>query len=265
MKHNSRTFYHYLKLEGIKAFKLSDMEGYFREDYPKAYQIMNTLVRQEVITKLKNGFFAVNSIPGDKALPNWHLIAQAFMKPKPFYMAFATALEIHNLTTQPIHKEYIVSPLRIIPKAQLIHTIPIEVVTLSETKFFGFEAAWVTNYDKVMCSTIEKTIIDCIAYPQYAGGLEGIIKAIDMAKEKIKPNVLIDYALRYKTQAVSKRLGFLLEHMQLYVVEQRILHQNISAAYTKLDPSLNTSGTFHNMWRIEDNVGIEEIIRTIDS
>lgn len=264
MKDN-RTFYSYLQQQDIKVFKTSQIGSYFGKLDDSVYKIIDTMVGQGVLYKLRKGLYAVNSIPGQPSMPNWHLIAEAMVYPNPYYVAFGSALEIHNLTTQPLLREYIVSDKRMLPKVQMISNIPFEMVTMASHKFYGFKKTWITNFDKVMCSDIEKTIIDCLAAPQYAGGMEGIIKAIDMAKDKIKPNVLVDYAFRYKTQAVVKRLGYLLQTLSLFPTEQNILQHHISKAYTKLDPSIKTSGRFISQWHIEDNVNIHDIVQTINT
>ncbi|HMS44128.1 MAG TPA: hypothetical protein PKE69_28130, partial [Pyrinomonadaceae bacterium] len=51
--------------------------------------------------------------------------------------------------------------------------------------------------------------------PQYAGGITEIAKAIHKSKDKIYYPKLLDYAKRFNSQAVIKRLGFLLELLEI--------------------------------------------------
>jgi predicted transcriptional regulator of viral defense system len=51
--------------------------------------------------------------------------------------------------------------------------------------------------------------------PDYAGGIVEVARAIYISKEKIKFDTLLDYTKKFKSQAVIKRLGFLLELLEI--------------------------------------------------
>lgn len=267
MKNNSFDFLDYLIKYKLDVFSSSQVAPYFGTMDTKAYVMMEDLVRRGWLTKLKKGLYARNpqEKKGSVYIPSWHKVAEGLVYPKDYYIGFYSALQIHDLITQPILKEYIVSQKRISPKIQFIHGIEFEIIYFKDDRFFGYKKTWINDHDKVYCSDLEKTVIDCLYQPQYAGGLEGILKAIDKAKDKIKPNVLIEYAIRFKVQAVLKRLGYVLDHLKLYQTEQNILQELITDAYTKLDPSLKIKGVFHRKWRIEDNVDIRDVLQTIDT
>ncbi len=267
IKNNIAQFLTYLIDENLEVFTIAQVTPFFKELRKADYEFIENLARTGRLIKLKNGLYARNlSISVDnKLLPNWHKVAASLVYPKEYYIGFYSALQIHDLITQPALREYIVTKKQVVPKIQLIHNIPFEIICMKPDRFFGYKKTWINDYDKVYCSDLEKTIIDCLHEPQYAGGLEGIIKAIYKAREKIKPNVLIDYALQFKVQAVMKRLGYVLEKLNLFPTEQRILNKLITASYTKLDPSIKIKGRFNSKWRIEDNVDFDDLKQTIDT
>lgn len=268
MYNNKNKFLSFLKDQNLDVFSLSQLTSFFGKTMAKAdYEFIENLARQGVLTQLRSSLYAVNphTVVGLIHLPNWHKVAVALVHPKDHYIGYYSALQIHELVTQPALREYIVVKEQFYPKVRNIAGIPFEVISTKENRFFGFRKHWINDHDKVYCSDIEKTIIDCIYKPQYAGGLEGIIKAIDKAKNKIKPSLLVEYAIQLKVQAVLKRLGYILESMGLYPTEQNILNQLISEAYTKLDPSLKIKGRFNRKWRIEDNVDLEDILQTTNT
>jgi len=265
MKSNQTEFLNYLSDKKLEVFSPEMVEPFFGKLDNGAYKFLDSLAKRGVLTNLKKGLYARNPERNIDLvhIPNWHLVASALVHPKEYYIAYGSALQIHELITQPALKEYVVIKKRIQPKLQLIKGIPFELILAKSEHFFGFKKTWINDHDKVYCSDLEKTIIDCLYRPQYAGGLEGIVKAIDTARKKIRPNVLLEYAVTFKVQVVMKRLGFLLDKMNLYQTEQNILNQLITASYTKLDPSIKLKGRFHRKWRIEDNVDFDDIIQTI--
>ena len=44
---------------------------------------------------------------------------------------------------------------------------------------------WIDGFNKVPCSDLEKTFIDCLYKPDYAGGITEIAKAFLNAKKKL--------------------------------------------------------------------------------
>lgn len=264
---NSILLLDFLNKENLEVFSPEQLHDHYGVIETKVYVQLESMVKQGWLTKLKKGLYARNPMShrGKIYMPNWHKVADGLMQARPYYIGFYSALQIHDLITQPALKEYIISPVRIQPKKQDIQGVPFEIIYFKDDRFFGHKKTWINDYDKVYCSDIEKTIIDCIAKPQYGGGLEGIVKAIDKARDQIKPNVLVEYTIQFKAQVIMKRLGYILDKMKLYPTEQNILQHLITDAYTKLDPSLKTNGRFHRKWRIEDNVGIEDVLQTIDT
>ncbi len=265
MKHNGRALIDFLYREQLEVFRPEDLEGFLGKLEPGAYVMLDELVKRGSLTKLKQGLYACNppGARGEAFMPNWHKVAAAWMQPRPYYIGYYSALQIHNLITQPSLKEYILSPQRVQPREVLMQGVPFEVMYLKPERFFGYKKTWINDHDKVYCSDIEKTLIDCLDRPQHAGGMEGIVKALDMAAKSIQPTKLLEYAERFQVQAVMKRMGFILEAMGLFPEVQEKLQVPLSESYTPLDPSIKLKGRFHRHWRIEDNIGLGDVLQTI--
>jgi predicted transcriptional regulator of viral defense system len=60
----------------------------------------------------------------------------------------------------------------------------------------------------VHCSDLEKTIVDCLFKPDYAGGIVEIAKAIHETRDKINFKKLLNYTKKFKSQAVVKDWDF---------------------------------------------------------
>ena len=118
---------------------------------------------------------------------------------------------------------------------------------------------WVDSFNKVQCSDLEKTIVDCLFKPDYAGGIVEVARAIYISKEKIKFDTLFDYTQKFKSQAVIKRLGFLLELLEINNNITDKLQKAKTASYILLDTELPKSGKLISRWSIQQNLETETI------
>lgn len=110
-----------------------------------------------------------------------------------------------------------------------------------------------------MCSDLEKTIIDCLFKPDYAGGIVEIARAIYVSKDKIKYDKLLEYAQKFNSQAVLKRLGFLLETLEIDSGITERLQKAKTASYVLLDTELPKSGKMISRWSVQQNLETETI------
>ncbi len=198
-------------------------------------------------------------------MPDWHIIAEHLVKDADYYIGYYSALQIHNLITQPSLKEQIVVSKQIRPSVLKIKDIPFQFIYHNSDHFFGVKKVWIDNFNKVNCSDLEKTIIDCLYRPDYAGGIVEISKAIYQSKEIIKFETLYEYARRFDTYAVIKRLGFLLEALSIEtpIIEPLLKLQNKSCVL--LDPALPATGNRDNKWQIQQNIDMDTILSSIYS
>jgi predicted transcriptional regulator of viral defense system len=230
-------------------------------------QLLSDMVKRGLLIRLKGGLF--NVIPYEKDsniyFPNWHLAAEAMVKPANYYIGFYSALDIHGLITQPSLVEQIVTERQVYPKHQEIKKVSFEFITLSPKRFFGYNKTWIDDYNKVSCSDIEKTIIDCLYLPGYANGISEILKAIYAGKNKIDPGKMLTYLEKFGSIPVYKRLGFILMHLNLMPELVNSIRQHTGKSYTLLDSSLPNKGEYNAEWKITDNTGIESILNSLST
>ena len=110
-----------------------------------------------------------------------------------------------------------------------------------------------------MCSDLEKTIVDCLFKPNYSGGIVEIASAIYSSRDKIKYNALLEYTKRFDSQAVLKRLGFLLELLEIKTNIIDELLKLKTASYITLDTELPKTGKRISRWSILQNLDSETI------
>lgn len=192
-------------------------------------------------------------------MPDWHLAAECLVSGNEYYIGYYSALEILDLITQPSLKEQIVVSKQIRPSTINIKNVPFQFIFHNEHHFFGYKETWIDSYNKVLCSNLEKTIIDCLFKPAYAGGIVEIAKAIFMSKNQLNFKKLLEYLNKFKSQAVIKRLGFILELLDIKNSIVNELLQMKTSSYVLLDTELPKKGKLVNRWSIQQNIESETI------
>ncbi|MEI6882384.1 MAG: transcriptional regulator [Bacteroidota bacterium] len=192
-------------------------------------------------------------------MPDWHLIAAHLVNNANHYIGYYSALQIHNLITQPSLKEQIVVSKQIRPSELKIKDVSFQFIYHNEKHFFGAKKIWIDSFTKVLCSDLEKTFIDCLFKPDYAGGIVEVARAIYTSKDKIKFGLLLEYAMKFNSQAVIKRLGFILEMLDINTKIITDLQKLKTASYVLLDTELPKKGKRNSRWSIQQNLETKTI------
>lgn len=242
-------------------FSLVDADRYLPELAGNPIRIhLKRMTDEGLIMRVRDGIYYIIPFEQDSEtfMPDWHLLAEPLVGQN-FYIGYYSALQIHQLITQPSLKEQIVVNKQIKPKEKEIKGVKFQFIYHNEKHFFGYKKIWIDYFNKVYCSDLEKTIIDCLYKPDYAGGIVEIAKAIFIVKEKIKYDTLLIYALQFDTQVVIKRLGYLLELLQIDTSIIETLQKNRSNAVALLDTEAPKNGKILSRWNIQQNIEIETI------
>ena len=219
-------------------------------------ELLSDMVRRGLLMRLKKGMYHIIPYEQDAEafMPDWHLVASHLAKETKHYIGYYSALQIHNLITQPSLKEQIVVAKQMRPSTLQIKQTTFQFIYHNEKHFFGSKKIWIDSYHKVECSDLEKTFVDCLFKPEYAGGIVEIGKALHSSKDKIKFDKLLEYTQRFGSQAVIKRLGFLLETLEIKSGITSKLQKVKTPSYILLDTELPKSGKMTSRWSIQQNL-----------
>ena len=224
-------------------------------------ELLSDMVRRGLLMRLKRGLYYL--IPykqdPDTFMPDWHLLADPLTKGTDHYIGYYSALQIHNLITQPSLKEQIVVAKQLRPTRIEIKGISFQFIYHNSEHFFGAKKTWIDSFHKVLCSDLEKTFVDCLFRPDYAGGIVEIARALYISKDKLKFNKLLEYTEKFNSQAVIKRLGFLLEILDINTDIIKKLQELKTASYVILDTELPKQGKRISSWSIQQNLETETI------
>lgn len=224
-------------------------------------ELLSDMTRRGLLMRVKRGLYYIIPYEQDAEtfMPDWHLLAEYLVQDAEHYIGYYSALQIHNLITQPSLKEQIVVSKQIRPSTIKIKEVPFQFIYHNEKHFFGTKKMWVDNFNKVACSNLEKTIIDCLFKPDYAGGIVEIARVIYISSDKIRFNVLMEYAFKFNSQAVIKRLGFILELLEIKTSIIDDLQKIRTDSIVLLDTELPKTGKIKTKWSIQQNIETETI------
>lgn len=219
-------------------------------------ELLSDMTRRGLLMRIKNGLYYIIPFDQDPELfmPDWHLLAEPLVKGTPYYIGYYSALQIHELTTQPSQTEYIVVNHQIKPAITKVKDTSFQFVYHNDKHFFGSKETWIDSFHKVSCSDLEKTFVDCLFKPGYAGGIPEIGKALYKARLRIDYNSLLEYCARFNSHGVIKRLGFLLELLNIDnpIIEE--LQKLKTNSYIILDTELPKEGKKISRWNIQQNL-----------
>lgn len=250
-----------LSAEGKSIFTLADAQDTLKGSYAATAALLGQLVRKRWLVRLVGGKYAIVPLEAGLegiAMANRFVIAREVLNPQPYYISHYSAMELHEMTTQPVTVVYVtVSRQR---ASQTIAGFKYRFVYANPRFFWGFEPMWVTPQEQVQVSDLEKTIVDCAAQPHLCGGIAELAKGLWLRKDALDEARLVDYARRLNHKAAVKRVGFLLETYELGRPNTvAALQALVNERYAPLDPTLPAEGPYRARWRLRVNVDPEEL------
>ena len=243
------------------TFTLADVRAITGLSASSARNLVHKAQQRGVVTRLKPGLF--NLVPFELGRATAHigspyLMARELAGTAPYFLSHGTALELHRMVTQPNFTIYVSCTRRVRP--QTVGGYDFRFIHITTEQEFGVVKHWIDKEHVVMVSDIERTVIDGLRHPAFAGGITEVAKGLWMKREALNVERLIDYAQRLGVGAVVRRLGYLLEHYGLADASSvEPLRRLLTATYQRLDPLLPAEGAFVSRWRLQLNVTPEEL------
>jgi predicted transcriptional regulator of viral defense system len=221
-------------------------------------QFLERLQRKGWIQRIKRGKFTVIPLSsGEERTPQLHEFLIAMELVSPSVIAYWSALNYYGLTDQLPRTVFVATnhPVRHPPKEAL--GISFKIVSIRPQKFFGIVQEWVEEHP-FWITDKEKTIIDGLDLPKYVGGVGEVARALSRAWTELDEAKLREYATKIGNSAVAKRLGFLMETLELGRTE--LLSKTISLAngFSQLDPTLPKKGKYNRRWGLLINAEISQ-------
>ena len=198
------------------------------------------------------------------------MIATSLVSPSA--ISHFSALAYHNLTDQVPRVVTATTPCRLVTPSMrsardnqgrhLWHAAGLDFrynTVIADRFGFGIESVWLDERFHVSITDRERTILDLLALPRMFGGLGEGLAVLDRAKDEMDLERLIDYAIRYDSLALAKRLGWSLEETGADESMLKRLLELPTSHYSPLDPGRARRGRHDRRWMIIDNRAEERV------
>lgn len=248
-----------LSEKGMTIFGLKDVVAEIDRSYGYAKVLVNNLARKKWVIVLRRGTYLIVPLSaGVRGEFTEHEFVVASHLASPYYIAYWSALNVHGVTEQTPFTVFVATTKRV--KAREILNVRYRFVTLSGRKFFGFEPVSVGS-TRVNISDIEKTIVDGLDHPEYCGGVSEVANGIWNARGKIAIGKTVTYAKAMGNSAILKRLGFLLETLEIDTEKKALneMRKAVAPGMSPLDPMLPRKGRYATRWNLLINVSGETL------
>jgi predicted transcriptional regulator of viral defense system len=113
---------------------------------------------------------------------------------------------------------------------------------------------------RIQVTDQEKTVLDAADRPDLCGGIWQLAQALRAHWSELDWSRLDDYLACFASGALYKRLGYLVEGLDLPIPERRGRlagwQARLTAGIAILDPSEVADGVARRRWRVRDNIGL---------
>lgn len=176
----------------------------------------------------------------------------------PGMVAYWSALRHWNLTDQVPRVTYVQTPARRENRTPVVLGMRFRIVRVKEGRFFGGHTFRVRE-SALHVTDLEKTIIDCLDRPDLSGGVAEVASALQESRGEIDWERTTQYLRRFGSGTVVKRLGFLIESMEIvHPPAPEVLRRwqsLLTAGVSPLDPSSpRKPHRIATRWRIAVNL-----------
>jgi predicted transcriptional regulator of viral defense system len=242
-------------------FSNSDVAEISNLSQKSARSLVARLVKHGVASRLTPGLFIL--VPYElghsrEYMGDPYVVAGEIAGNKDYFISHGSAMDIHQMVTQPQLVVYVTTDRSIRPR--VVSGTEFRFVRCKPNHFFGITEHWATKTQKIRVSDIERTVIDGLRQSEYCGGFSEVAKGFWMKRQSMNIKKLVEYATRMDIGAVYRRLGFMLEVLDISATEEiRALQNKLTSSYAVLDPILPDEGKFSARWRLKLNVQPEEI------
>jgi len=248
--------------QGQRVFTFEDAAGVYGGSVSQLRKLMFTLVKRGWLRRIEKGkYFILPFEAGREGEWTEHEFVIASRLIEPYYIGFRSALNYYGYTEQVSRTVFIVSTRRKLKTVLEISGVTYRFVNVKERKFFGVTRASIDD-SRVNISDREKTIVDCLDLMAYSGGIVEVAKAISLGRDELDFVKMAGYARRNGNAAVCKRLGYLLEKLDVNAgTAIGILRKDLGSSYSPLDTLTDRQGQRLQRWKLIVNVPDKELLQ----
>ena len=265
LSHLEQTIYFACQRQGINLLDADVATRLVDVSRKHVVNLLSSMARKGALYRIGRGRYVV--IPPDVLygrkgyVIDPHLIIDELMRADgegdAYYVAYQSAATLHGAAHQLPFALMVAVPRQRRP-IELGQT-QIAFVQLKRSKLFGFRRMTYREAH-LNVSDREKTILDCLERFDLCGGVDEVARTISTLVEEIAADKLLDYLGRMDNQALTQRLGLILERLStLQTIDERLLADIASLVgehIYPLDPHGPDEGEVDARWRARENIDV---------
>jgi predicted transcriptional regulator of viral defense system len=246
-----------LAAQGKSIFSISDAKQLWESPTP----IKTTLHRLEKkgwVLRVKRGIYLVVPLEAgpERTWTESPLVIAPYLI-QPSSAAYWTALNYWQMTEQIPRITFVQSTKRKLPVEIL--GMRFQFITIKNKRFFGVIERSL-NDKNFHVTDREKTLLDCANRPDLSGGILQLAEVLENSYTEIEWSKLNTYFKRWGGGTVIKRLGYLIDRLQIPITgrEQHLSNwqKMISRGISLLEPGGSKSGPIVSQWGLRININI---------
>ncbi len=241
-------------------FGPADAADHLGLELDRASTLLRYLARRGWLSRVRRGLYVPVPLESHRS-GEWHedpwIVANTVFEP--CYIGGWSAAEHWSLTDQIFRELIIFSARRVRHRSVEIQGTPMRVKVIAPTKMFGTTPVW-RGQLRVAVSDPSRTIVDILDDPKVGGGIRHVAEVLEeyFAGELRADDHLLSYVDRLGNRTVFKRLGYLLETLEIEAPELvRACLERQSSGITALDPAVHASGRVTRRWNLRVNVSLD--------
>lgn len=264
---NLQSYVKEIRKEGKRCFTIEDIINQLDISYNHAKVSLHRLMKDGDIISPARGFYVIvppehqphGSIPAEELLP----LIMKYLRCN-YYVALLTAGLFHGATHQKPAKFQVISDKRITHPSIFGD---VEIDFIYKKCVFGLptqDFTVATGYLKL--ATPELVALDCLSYPNHAGGLNHIATVFSELSENLDAIKLIQLAKDTHIEYQLQRIGYILDHIEVMDENKVEILKNLleihiketKPKYLPLASEIPTTGYPRcKKWKIIENSEIE--------
>lgn len=210
-----------------------------------AYSQLRSLIKKGLVRKIRNNAYSVVHPASGQIIANRYQIACSINEEA--YVSHHSAFEFYGFANQVYYEVYVSSKskFKTFEFDNLTYRYVAERITEGVVKAKNIQSVRITN--------IERTVIDSIHDLNKIGGLEELLKCLDLIPF-LDEQKLLHYLDVYNTQSLYQRVGYILN---LYSVDLHLSNQFFEYCHERIGKNIgylvrNTKeqSSFDNTWRL---------------
>lgn len=246
-----------LAAENRSVFRYEEVADYW-PDSVSAHHALSRLQRGGWLKRIERGLYMLVPLSAgpDRAWTENALVIGTHLV-EPSAIAYWSALRFWNFTEQVPHTVFIQSPRRKLPSKMVLDGVQYQVVTISAPRFFGL-ARRAVDGQAIQVTDRAKSVLDAADRPDLCGGIWQLAQVLRGHWAEVEWPRLDEYLARFASGAVYKRLGYLVETLDLQIPERvarlRDWQAHLTTGIALLDPGEPLDGPVYARWRVRDNI-----------